>query len=183
MVEATTPQSLAKEGKKAYQRKDYVAAARAFEAARLGFEAQGDSLNAAEMANNCSVAYLQAGEGQAALAALEGSEAVFAAAGDLRRQGMAIGNRGAALEALDRPEEAIQAYQQAADILQQAGEDQMRAQVLQSMSILQVKLGHQFQALSSMQNGLEGVQHPSVQQKLLKKLLNTPLGMVKGDEE
>jgi tetratricopeptide (TPR) repeat protein len=183
MAEATTPQSLAKEGKKAYQRKDYLAAARAFEAARLGYEALGDALNAAEMANNCSVAYLQAGEGQAALAALEGSEAVFAAEGDLRRQGMTIGNRGAALEALDRPEEAIEAYQQAAEILQQAGEDQMRAQVLQSMSMLQLKLGRQLQALSSMQNGLEGVQNPSVQQKLLLKLLNNPLGTAKDHKE
>lgn len=178
MSEATTPQSLAKEGNKAYQREDYLAAASAFEAARQGYEALEDSLNAAEMANNCSVAYLQAGDSEAALAAVEGSEAVFALAGDLRRQGMALGNRAAALEALERFEEAIAAYQQAAEILQQAGEDQLRAQVMQSVSMLQFKMGRQLQALASMQSGLEGVKHPNVKQKMIKKLLDTPLEMM-----
>lgn len=177
MAEATTPQQLAKEGQAAYQRREYLAAARAFEAAQRGYLAMGDALNAAEMANNCSVAYLQAGDGTAALAAVEGSEAVFAQAGDLRRQGMALGNRGAALEALERSEEAIAAYQQAADILLQAGEDQLRAQVMQSLSMLQFQMGRQLQALASMQSGLEEVKHPSVKQKMIQKLLNTPLEM------
>lgn len=177
MTEAATPQGLAKEGQTAYQRRDYLAAASAFEAARRGYEVLGDALTAAEMANNCSVAYLQAGDGEAALAAVEGSEAVFAQVGDLRRQGMALGNRGAALEALEQPEDAMAAYQQAADILQQAGEDQLRAQVMQSLSMLQFQQGRQLQALASMQSGLEGVEHLSVKQKMIKKLLNTPLEM------
>ena len=180
MPEATSPQRLAKEGKSAYQRGDYQAAAQEFEAARLGYQAMDDELNAAEMANNCSVAYLQAGDGEAALAAVEGSETIFAQAGDLRRQGMALGNRGAALEALERNEEAIAVYQQAAEILQQAGEDQSRAQVMQSLSMLQLQMGHQLQALASMQNGIEGVEHPSVSQKMLKKLLNIPFNIATG---
>lgn len=177
MAQAITPQDLAKEGQTAYQRQEYLAAAHAFEAAQRGYLAMGDALNAAEMANNCSVAYLQAGDGAAALAAVEGSQAVFAQAGDLRRQGMALGNLGAALEALERAEEALEAYQQAADILQQAGEDQLRAQVMQSLSMLQFQMGRQLQALASMQSGLEGVKHPSVKQKMIKKLLNSPMEM------
>jgi tetratricopeptide (TPR) repeat protein len=180
MAEAASPQNLAKEGNAAYKRGDYQAAGRAFEAARLGYQAMGEELNAAEMANNSSVAYLQAGDGAAALAVVEGSEAIFAQAGDLRRQGMALGNRGAALEALERPEEAIAAYQEAAEILQQAGEDQMRAQVMQSLSMLQFQMGQQLQALASMQNGIEGVQRPSARQKMLKKLLNIPFEMGTG---
>jgi len=180
MAEATSPQSLAKEGKSAYKRGDYQAAAHAFEAARLGYQTIGDELNAAEMANNCSVAYLQAGDGEAALAALEGSETIFTQAGDLRRQGMALGNRGAALEALERNEEALVVYQQAADILQQAGEDQLRAQVMQSLSMLQLQMGRQLQALASMQNGINGVERPSASQKMLKKLLNIPMNVATG---
>jgi tetratricopeptide (TPR) repeat protein len=175
MAETTSPQKLAKEGKAAYKSGDYEAAARLFEAARQGYEAMQDALNAAEMANNSSVSYLQAGNGEAALTAVEGSEAVFAEAGDLKRQGMALSNRGAALEALERFEEAIADYQQAAKILQQAGEDQLRAQVMQSLSSLQLKLGRQWEALGSMQDGLEGVQNPSLKQKMLQKLLKTPL--------
>ena len=180
MAEATSPQSLAKEGKAAYKRGDYQAAAQAFEAAGFGYQAIGDDLEAAEMANNCSVAYLQSGDGEAALAAVEGSETIFSQAGDLRRQGMALGNRGAALEALERSDEAVTVYQQAAEILQQAGEDQLRAQVLQSISKLQFQMGHQLQALASMQNGLDGVERPSVSQKMLKKLLDIPLNIATG---
>lgn len=180
MSDAASPNQLAKEGKAAYQRGDYLEAAHAFEAARQGYLALGDRLMAAEMANNCSVAYLQAGDGEAALAAVEGSETIFAEAGDLRRQGMALGNRGAALEALERNEEAIAAYQQAAQILEQAKEDQLRAQVMQSLSMLQFQMGRQLQALATMQNGLEGVQRPSPKQKMLKKLLNIPFNMTTG---
>jgi tetratricopeptide (TPR) repeat protein len=93
---------------------------------------------------------------------------------------MALGNRGAALEALERNEEALIVYQQAADILQQAGEDQLRAQVMQSLSMLQLQMGRQLQALASMQNGIDGVERPSASQKMLEKLLNIPMNVATG---
>lgn len=178
MSEAKTPEQLAKEGKQAYQRGDYPAAAALFEAARHGYTGSNEALNAAEMANNASVAYLQAGEAQAALQAAEGTAAIFAQAGDLRRQGMALGNLGSALEALARPDEALQAYQQSAEVLQQCGEDELRASVMQSISGLQFRTGRQLQALASMQDGLEGIKRPSPKQKFLKRLLRIPFEML-----
>lgn len=178
MTIAATPQQLGKEGKTAYGHGDYLAAAQAFDAAQAGFKLTGATLEAAEMANNCSVAYLQAEEAEKALQAVDGTEAIFAQAGDLRRQGMALGNRGAALEALDRKEEALQAYQQSADLLQEAGEDQMRVHVMQSLSMLQLNMGKQLQALASMQAGLDGVRRPTPKQSMLKKLLKIPFEMV-----
>jgi tetratricopeptide (TPR) repeat protein len=173
-----SPQIQAKEGKSAYQRGELLDAARYFEAARQGFGAAGDWLSAAEMANNASVAYLQAEQAESALKAVEGTIEVFAQAGDLRRQGMALGNQAAALEELDRTEEAIAAYQKSAEILDQAGEDQLRANVMQSLSMLQFREGRQLQALASMQAGLEGVQRPSPKQMFLKKLLHIPFEMM-----
>lgn len=178
MVKATTPQQLSKEGKAAYQKSDYLEAAQAFEAAQAGFEAAGEKLDAAEAANNASVAYLQNGDGEAALRSVQGSAAIFAEAGDLRRQGMALANQGAALEALERNEDALQAYEQAAKILEQAGEDQLRVQVMQSVSMLQLNMGRQLQALASMQAGLEGVRRPTPKQAMLKRLLQIPIEMV-----
>jgi tetratricopeptide (TPR) repeat protein len=173
-----SPQQLAKEGKNAYGRGDHLAAAQAYVAAQQGYLATGDALTAAEMANNACVAFLQADQGQAALDIVEGTDQIFAQAGDLKRQGMALGNKGAALEELERNDEAIQAYFQSADILQQAGEDQLRANVMQSLSMLQFEMGRQLQALASMQNGLEGVKKPSTKQTFLKKLLNIPMDMM-----
>lgn len=178
MSDAVSPDKLAKGGKSAYQNGDYLAAAHTFEAAQQGYLSEGDRLNAAEMANNCSVAYLQAGEAQAALQAVEGTEAIFAEAGDLRRQGMALGNLASALEAIDRTEEAVEAYQQSASVLEKAGEDQLRANVMHSLSMLQFRLGKQLQALASMQSGLEGVKRPTPKQSLLKKLVSIPVDML-----
>ena len=178
MTDIISPEKLIKEGKSAYQNGDYLAAAQAFEAAQQGYLSQGDGLNAAEMANNCSVAYLQAGDGQAALKAVEATVAIFAEAGDLRRQGMALGNMASALEAVDRTEEAAEAYLQSASMLEKAGEDQLRANVMHSLSMLQFRSGKQLQALASMQSGLEGVKRPTPKQSLLKKLLRIPMDML-----
>jgi tetratricopeptide (TPR) repeat protein len=177
MGDAITAESLSKNGKSAYQRGAFLEAARAFEASVHAYETKNDSLNAAEMANNASVAFLQANEPESALKVVEGTAEIFSQAGDLRRQGMALGNIASALEALDRDEEAIEMYQQSADVLAQAGEDQLRASVMQSLSMLQFRSGRQLQALASMQNGLEGVNHPSPRQSFLKRLLRIPVDM------
>ena len=110
MSEPGSAKMYAKRGKKAYDRGNYLQAAEDFEEAHKAYELQGDVLNAAEMANNCSVAYLQADEPEKALQAVEGTPEIFAHAGDLTRQGMALGNYAEALSELDQPDEAIDAY-------------------------------------------------------------------------
>ena len=178
MNETLNPKQLADEGKSAFQREDYVAAAKAFQAAAQGYGSSGDELNAAEMRNNSSVALLKSGDAQASFQAVEGTAAIFAAAGDIRRQGLALGNLGAALEAIDRKQEAAEAYEQSADLLKQAGEEQMRAHVLQSLSKLQLRSGRQIEALATMEAGIESFEHPSFKQRLLKKLLHWPFRLL-----
>ena len=179
MTDALSPGRLSKEGSSAYQRGDYLAAARAFEAASQSYAASGDALQSAELANNCSVAYLQAGEAAAALSTVEGTPAIFAAAGDIRRQALALGNLAAALEAQSRLDEAADVYQQSADLLQQAGEYTLRVDVMRSLSALQLRTGRQLEALATMQAGLEGVKHPSPKQRVLKKLLQVPFRLMR----
>jgi tetratricopeptide (TPR) repeat protein len=179
MAEILDAQQLAKEGQQAFQRGDYENAARSFQAASQGYKTSQDPLNAAEMANNASVAYLKAGDSQAALQAVEGTAEIFAGAGDIRRQAMALGNLGAAFEGVHRFQEAEDAYQQSADLLKQVGEDKLRLNVMQSLSALQLRSGKHFQALSSMQAGLEDVNRPSPKQSFLKKLLEVPFKMMK----
>jgi tetratricopeptide (TPR) repeat protein len=178
MSEIISPAKLSEEGKSAYQRGDYLTAAETFQKAVQAYQAAHDELNTAEAANNCSVAYLQAGEAEASLNVVEGTPAIFAAAGDLRRQGMALGNYAAALEALERLEEAAEAYLQSADALEQAGEDQLRTHAMQSLSALQFRMGRQLQALASMKSGLDSVKRPTPKQRLLKQLLAIPFQMI-----
>jgi tetratricopeptide (TPR) repeat protein len=174
-MQVRTAKELGEEGLAAYQQKDFRAAAQAYQASALAYRVAGDALMAAEMANNCSVAWLQAAQPQEALTAVEGTELIFAAAGDLKRQAVSIGNQAAALEALQRLDEAIASYTRSAELLKQAGEGELRAYVLQSISKIQFRTGRQLEALASMQAGIEGINHPNLRQRLLKRLLRLPM--------
>ena len=94
------PISLADKGKQEYAKGNYVLAAQMFSQAAQAYAAGKDELNAAEMKNNQSVALLQAGKAKEALQVTDGTEQIFQQAGDLKRQGLAVGNRAAALEGL-----------------------------------------------------------------------------------
>lgn len=174
MAETLNPGELAFEARCAYDSGDYLEAARLFKAAEQGYDLEADPCLAAEMANNCSVALLQAGEPQAALLALEGRELVFENAGDLKRLGMTWGNRGMALEALKQFELALQAYHQATDLFKQIGENELYTTTMQSISALQLRTNRPLEAVASMQAGLGQVRKPSVRQRLLKRLLDLP---------
>jgi tetratricopeptide (TPR) repeat protein len=174
-IHTASPQQLDQEGKDLYQKGEYLEAALSFAAAGKAYQAMDNPLMVAEMANNCSVAYLKAGNAQAALDAVVGTEQVFAAQSDFRRQGMALGNHASALEALGDEEKAADYYQQSADILQQCGEQELRAHVLQALSALQLKRGKQIDALFTMKSGLDGIEKPSLKQRILKKLLKLPM--------
>jgi tetratricopeptide (TPR) repeat protein len=180
MNETLSPAQLAKDAQRSYKKEDYLKAAQEFQAAAEGYQSIGSHLDAAEMFNNSSVAYIQADDAQSALEVVAGTANVFAEAGDLRRQGLALGNHATALEASGQLEEALEMYQQSAELLKQAGETNMRASVMQSLSALQLKTGHQLEALATMQAGLDGIDKPNPKQRALKKLLQMPFKMLNG---
>lgn len=172
-------QDMISQAEKAYHSGKFADAAGLFHQAALRCTDEGDALTTAELENNRSVALLQSGNAQAALEAAQGTDAVFATAGDLRRQGLAIGNQAAALEALGKLNEALEQYKSSAVILQQAGDTESRAVVLKSISSLQVRTGHQLEALASMNSALENQQHLTVKERFLKKLLKIPFQMMR----
>ena len=171
----TTPQDLSAAGKRAYENGRYAQAAALFLQARDAWKEHNEPLEAAEAANNASVAFLQAGEAQTALDVVRGTAEIFTQAGDLKRAGMAWGNIAAALEALERLDEALDAYQQSADLLKRAGESDLRLHVMQAISALQLRSGRQLEALASMQAGLDGVGKLTPKQRFLRRLLQIPM--------
>ena len=96
MGEAITLEQLKKEAERAYQSKNYLAAAQAYRAAADGYSHIEEPLQAAEMRNNASVAYLQGDQPEKALEAALETDQIFAAEGDSRRQAVALGNQAAA---------------------------------------------------------------------------------------
>ena len=173
------PDRIIKEAQIAYNHKKYQVAATAYETAAQVYTTNGDELNAAEMRNNSSVAFLQANNPQAALAIVQGTEQVFAVAGDVRRQAFALGNTAAALEALGRLVDSATTYEESASLLKQIGETDLRASVMQALSAVQLRLGRQLEAVVTMQSGLEDIKQPSVTQKLAKKILQSPINILR----
>jgi tetratricopeptide (TPR) repeat protein len=174
MVETYSPEELKKEAERAYKKKGFLAAAKGYQAAAEGFTQKDAQLEAAEMLNNASVAYLQAEQPESALDAALDTDQTFAAAGDQRRQAIALGNQAAAYEALDELDSAAEAYQSSSELLKEIGDQELRPSVMQSLSAVQLRQGQQMEALVTMQAGLEEIENPGIKQKLLKKVLRSP---------
>ena len=165
------PKALAANAAKVYQEGDFENAARLYGEAASAFQAENNVLDAAEMKNNQSVAFLQNGDAHASFEATHGTAEIFLAAGDIRRTGMARSNEATALQVSGRLDEAVQIYRQAADDLEKAGEDQLRASVMQAIAGIQLRKGKIMEALLSMHIGLTGVKQPTLKQKILRGLL------------
>ena len=165
------PKTLAANATKVYQEGDFDNAARLFGEAASAFQAENNALDAAEMKNNQSVAFIQSGDAQASYEAAHGTAEIFLAAGDMRRTGMARSNEATALETSGRLDEALQIYRQAADDLEKAGEDQLRASVMQAVAGIQLRKGKIMEALLAMHIGLTGVKQPTLKQKILRSML------------
>lgn len=169
--EEENPALLAKQGKQAFERGQYDQAAELFRRASRAFTlGRAGQDNAAEMDNNLSVALLQAGKAQEALDAALGTDEIFAQMGDSRRQGMALGNQAAALEALGRIDEALKAYDRSAEILSRAGEGDMLAMVKQSAAAIRLKRGEVVQSALNMVGSVEAKSKPSIFERILKFL-------------
>jgi tetratricopeptide (TPR) repeat protein len=126
---------------------------------------------AAEMMNNRSVAFLQAGRPQEALDAARDTDLVFAGGNDLKRQGMALGNQAAALEGLHRLEEALAVYERSAELFAQAGEGDLRAMVMKSAAAIKLRMGKVTDSAFKMMGSLDVKETPNLFERFLKFLL------------
>jgi tetratricopeptide (TPR) repeat protein len=176
-VNGSTPAALAEQGKKEYEKGNHRAAATLFAQAAQAFDTENDPLNAAEMRNNQSVALLQMGRAREALQATEGTETIFKQANDQKRQGIAVGNRAAALEGLKHWKEALAEYERAATLLEQAGEGDMHSMVRKASANLHIKLGHVNDTQMDIYDSLRLVEKPSLSQRLMKFLMR--IGLVR----
>ncbi len=171
MTNLTEIRKAAEDGKAAFQAAEYETAAGLFAEAARGYEDLGDKVNAAELRNNLSVALLKLRRNGEALEAVAGTDEIFGGIGDSRRQGMAIGNQGSALESLGRLDEALAAYERSAQVLAQAGEGDLRSLVLQGAAGIQLRRGKVVEAGVRMLGALESKQHPSIFERGLRLLL------------
>lgn len=170
-TQLTSPQEFTTQAQAAYEAEEFQQAARLFGESANAYREAGDDSLAAEAMNNQSVALLKAGDAKGALAAAEGTDEVFAAVGDERRQGMALGNMAAALEDLKERDRAIDLYRRSAALFEKIGEPDLRALVLQRISSIQMQQGKRVEAMASMQDGLAQKKSLTLVDRILKGLL------------
>jgi len=171
------PAALAEQGKQEYEKGKFADAADLFSQAAQAYNDIDDALNAAEMKNNQSVALLQAGKAKEALQVTDGTEEIFEQAKDLKRQGIAVGNRAAALEGLKKWDEALAEYDRAANILEQAGEGDMHSIVRKAAANLNLKRGRVTDSQMDVYDSLRLVEKPSLTQRIMKFLMR--IGLIK----
>ena len=177
-MEIENIQEIIQNAKQAWEQEDYKRAITNFQAAQKYYQEQNDPLNAAEMANNLSVAFLQAGKKKQALEAVIGTAEVFAAHNDRKRQAMALGNHAAALEELKQFDNAISLYQQSAEIFKDLGEKEMASHVQKSIALIQVRKGNQLESLFAMQQSLDNIKKPTLWQRIYRWLLKIPFKLL-----
>ena len=165
------PITLADQGKKEYEQENYLAAADRFAQAAQAYALKKDELNAAEMKNNQSVALLQAGKAKEALQATEGTEEIFQKAGDIKRQGIAVSNRAAALEGLKQWKQALAEYDRAASLFEGIGEGDMHSTVRKAAANLNLKRGRLTDSQMDVFDSLRLVEKPTLLQRIMKFLV------------
>lgn len=170
-MDQQNPITLADQGKQTYEKGSYLAAADLFLQAAQAYAAAQDELNAAEMKNNQSVALLQAGKAKEALQATDGTEQVFEKAGDVKRQGIAVSNRAAALEGLKKWNEALAEYDRAASLFEQVGEGDMHSMVRKAAAGVNLKRGHLSDSQMDVYDSLRLVKKPTLLQRIMKFLV------------
>ena len=176
-MENLNPITLAEDGKKEYQKGNFKAAAGLFSKAAQAYATASDELNAAEMKNNESVALLQAGKAREALDATAGTEELFQKAGDIKRQGIAVSNRAAALEGMKKWQEALAEYDRAAALFEQAGEGDMHSIVRKAAANINLKRGRLTDSQMDVYDSMRLVEKPTFTQRIMKFLMR--IGLIK----
>ena len=170
-MDAVKPTTFAEQGKKEYEQENYLAAANLFSNAAQAYTLMKDELNAAEMKNNQSVALLQARKAKEALQATEGTEEIFQRAGDIKRQGIAVSNRAAALEGMKKWQEALAEYDRAALLFEQVGEGDMHSIVRKAAANINLKRGRLTDSQMDVFDSLRLVEKPTLLQRIMKFLV------------
>jgi tetratricopeptide (TPR) repeat protein len=152
----------------AYKKKNFKAARDYFRECISLLDDQMDDLDAAEMRNNLSVVLLELKKPEESLNILQETDLIFAKAGDIKRQAMALGNIASAQQALGKLPEALANFEQSAELFKEINEKEMRAITLKKISDLQLKTGKQFQALASLEASYDQNEKKTVKERILK---------------
>lgn len=169
---------LVERAKQDFHNGKYKAAINGFQTALEFYRDQGKDLDAAEMANNLSAAYLKNKNHKQALEVVIGTDEVFEQHSETTKQAMALGNQASAYEALKQFDKAEEAYQKSAGLLKITGDEELRGYVMQSLSAMQLRRGKNLDGIVSMMSGLDGQEKLPLRKRFLRWILKIPFKFI-----
>jgi len=173
-IEPKSPITLSEIAQLAYQENRLEDAVEYFKSAHDAYLETQDHLGAAEMSNNLSVVLLKLGRSEEALKSVKGTPEIFLEAGDEKAAAMAYGNLASALEDCDELAEAESALREAAERFRSLDDKEHLLYTQRSLSQLHLRQGRTFEALGSMQSGLEDQKKLGIRYRILRRLLKIP---------
>jgi tetratricopeptide (TPR) repeat protein len=165
-------QALSSTGMKYFHKKEYVLAADYFSRAAEGAKASQQDVDEAEIRNNLSVTHLMAGNAHEAYEAALGTDKVFSAHEDFKRQAMALGNIAQALEELKDYPQALSVYDEAIALLKGRNFNEIRSVLLRRKSAVQRKMGDTYQAVASLDTSIDEKPRQNLNDRFLKQFLD-----------
>ena len=173
-IEPKSPTTISEIAQQAYQENRLEDAVEHFRSAHAAYLQAHDPVGAAEMSNNLSVVLLKLGRSEEALNLVKGTPEIFLEAGDEKATAMAFGNLASALEACNELAEAESALREAAERFRSLDDKEHLLHTQRSLSQLQLRQGRTFEALGSMQSGLEDQKKLGMRYRILRRLLEIP---------
>ena len=176
----TNGASLSDAGMQLYREGRCEEAAARFAEAQMAFIAADNFKAAAESANNRGLCWRQAARWADARAALQEARRIFQSLSDVSGEGQVVGNLGAVADSEGEPRQAAACYLEAISLLESAGEHHLAQATYTALSRLRLKHGDWLGALSAFEEGLGQLEHPTVAQRLARKLLEAPRKLTGG---
>lgn len=125
-----------------------------FEQARAEFLAQGNQVQAAEVANDLGVVYYTQGRRDDARKIFDEAIAVFEQAGEIKGQARAIGNLAQVMNRAGEKNGAEKNYTRAAELFHLAGERTFESDTYRALSQMQLQRGRWLEALAAYDSAL-----------------------------
>lgn len=161
-----------------YRRGEYPGAAASLTEARALFQAQGARREEAEALNNLGVVHLLLEHWGEAAQALEQARVAFVELEDLGGQGEALGNLGVLYRRRGDAEGAVATLKDAADLLQRAGKWEAAMHTYRAAARIRLGQGRILEFLHFYDLSLACFDKPSWGNRLLRKLIQIPLGLL-----
>lgn len=173
-----TAKKLHEEGIKLFRKGQHDAALKRLHEALESVEANSRQMG--EIFNDIGVIQIQLEDSSAADEALTNAMTCFTKLDDEKGLAQTLGNRAALYEAEGMFEESVEAYKEAAKMLEEIGEPDMAMYAWQAVSKLRMKQGQYIAAIGAYEEGVENMPAHSFKRKVLSKLLRTPGALIGG---